>query len=55
MRFFDHFVRNKNSMKKTATGEDGRQAAKGQTCKDLVPGFKRLYQAGHCGCIPTGD
>ena len=26
--------------KRLIQGEDGRQAAKGQTCKDLVPGFK---------------
>ena len=41
--------------KKTDTGEDERQAAMGQTCKDLLQGFKRLDEAGHGGCIPTGD
>ena len=35
--------------------EDGRQAEKGQTSNDLVPGFERMDQAGHCCCITTGD
>ena len=35
--------------------EGGRQAEKGQTCKDLVPGFERMDQAEHCCCITTGD
>ena len=35
---------------------DGRQAEKGQTSNDLVPGFERMDQAGHdCWCITTGD
>ena len=51
MRFFGHI--RKQHGKNTDTGEDGRQAAKGQTCKDLVPGFKRLDLC-HGACI-TGD
>ena len=35
--------------------KDGRQAEKGQTSNDLVPGFERMDQAGHCWCITTGD
>ena len=36
--------------------EDGRQAEKGQTSNDLVPGLERMDQAGHCCCcITTGD
>ncbi len=54
MRFFDHIVR-QNSIEKNDTREDGRHAPKGQACKDLVPGFKRMDNAGHGGCIPTGD
>ena len=34
--------------KKLDAREDGRQAKKGQTSNDLVPGFKRMDQAGHC-------
>ena len=34
--------RPKTTLEKTDSGEDGRQAVKGQTCKDMVPGFKRL-------------
>ena len=37
----------KNSQKIDA-GEDGRQAAKGQTSNDQVPGFERMDRAGHC-------
>ena len=44
----------KTAWKKTATGEDERQMTKGQTCKDLVPGCKRMDTAGHGGCIRTG-
>ena len=40
---------------KTDARKDGRQAEKGQTSNDLVPGFERLDQAGHCWCITTGD
>ena len=40
---------------KTDAREDGRQAEKGQTSNDLVPGFERTDQAGHCWCITTGD
>ena len=29
---------------KTDVRKDGRQVAKGQTCKDLVPGFERMDQ-----------
>ena len=39
--------------------ETGRRSAgvakKGQTSNDLVPGFERMDQAGHCWCITTGD
>ena len=35
--------------------EDGSQAEKGQTSNDLVPGFERVDQAGHCWCFTTGD
>ena len=35
--------------------EDGRHAEKGQTSNDLVPGFERMDQAGHCCCITTGE
>ena len=35
--------------------EDGRQAEKGQTNTDLVPGFERMDPVGHCCCITTGD
>ena len=35
--------------------EDGRQAEKGQTCNELVPGIERMDQAGHCCCITTVD
>ena len=28
--------------------EDGRPAEKGQTNNDVVPGFERMGQAGHC-------
>ena len=40
---------------KTDARKDGRQTEKGQTSNDLVPGFERVYQAGHCWCITTGD
>ena len=40
---------------KTDARKDGRQAEKGQTSNDLVPGFERMDQAGHCWCITTGD
>ena len=53
MRFFGHIVKKNSIEKKTDTGEGGRQAARGQTCKDLIPGFKRLDKAGHD--IPIGD
>ena len=33
-------------------GESGRQAAKGQTCKDLVSRFKILVKAAHGRSIP---
>ena len=46
MDFFGHIVRKKQHGKKTDTGERGRQAVKGQTCKDLVSGFERLDKAG---------
>ena len=39
----------------TDARKDGRQAEKGQTSNDLVPGFERVDQAGHCWCITTGD
>ena len=39
----------------TDARKDGRQAEKGQTSNDLVPGFERMDQAGHCWCITTGD
>ena len=42
VRFFGHIVR-KTALEKTDTGEGGRQAAEGQTCKELVP-----------RCIQTG-
>ena len=45
----------KTALKKTDTGEGRRQAAKGKICKILVPGFKRLHEAGHGRCIPSGD
>ena len=35
--------------------EDGRQAEKLQTSNDLVPGFERIDEAGHCFCITTGE
>ena len=35
--------------------EGGRQAEKGKTSNDLVPGFERMDQVGHCCCITTGD
>ena len=57
MKFFGHIVR-KNGMdygEKTDARKDGRQAEKGQTSNDLVPGFERMDQAGHCWCITTGD
>ena len=39
----------KNGMeKKIYAREDGRQGEKGQTSNDLVPGFDRMDQAGHC-------
>ena len=28
---------------------------KGQTCKDLVPGFEIMDKAGHDRCIPATD
>ena len=37
---------------KKTDGEDGRQAAEGQTFKDLLPVFETT---GHGGCIRTGD
>ena len=40
---------------KTDARKDGRQAEKGQTSNNLVPGFERMDQAGHYWCIPTGD
>ena len=52
MRFFGHIVR-KNGME--FARKDGRHAEKGQTSNDLVPGFERMDQAGHCWCITTGD
>ena len=56
MRFFGHIVQ-KNGMEKKLINarKDGRQAEKGQTSNDLVPGFERVDQAGHCLCITTGD
>ena len=39
---------------KSDAREDGRQAEKGQTSNNLVPGFERMDQAGHCCCITTG-
>ena len=44
MRIFGHIVQ-KTSLKKE--WHSGRWKAKGQNCEDLVPGFKRLDQAGH--------
>ena len=35
--------------------EGGIQAKKGQTSNGLVPGFKRMDQAGHYCCITTVD
>ena len=40
---------------KTDARRDGRQAEKGHTSNDLVPGFDRMDQAGHCWCITTDD
>ena len=41
---------------KTDAREDERQAEKGHTSNDLVPGFERMDKAaGHCWCITTGD
>ena len=40
---------------KTDARKDGRQAEKGQTSNDLVPGFERMDQTGHCCRITTGD
>ena len=40
---------------KTDAREDGRHAEKGQNSNDLVTGFERMDQAGHCWCITTGD
>ena len=40
---------------KTDAREDGRQAEKGQTSHDLVPGFERMDQDGHCWCITICD
>ena len=55
IRLFGHIVR-KNSMQKlNAAQEDGRRAAKGHTCNDLIPGFERMDKAGHGVCIPTDD
>ena len=36
-------------------GEDWVLFWKGQTSNDLVPGFERVDQAGHCWRITTGD
>ena len=56
MRFFGHIVRKNGAYgEKTDAREDGRQAEKGQTSNDLVPGFERMDKAGHCWCITTGD
>ena len=52
LRFLGHIVR-KNGMEKRLmqlAREDGRQSEKGQTSSDLVPGFERMDQAGHCCC-----
>ena len=38
----------------TDAREDGRQAEKGQTSNDLVPGCERMDQAGHCNWRPIG-
>ena len=54
MKFFDT-PSEKTSLRKTDTHEGLRQAAKWQTCKDVVPWFKRLEKAGHGGCIATGE
>ena len=40
---------------KTDARKDGRHAENGQNSNDLVPGFERMDQAGHCWCITTGD
>ena len=40
---------------KTNARQDGRQAEKRQIRNDLVPGFGRMDQAGHCWCITIGD
>ena len=47
VRFFGHIIRKKTHGRKECPGEDGRQAANGQTCKDLGAGLKRLDKAGH--------
>ena len=55
MRFFGHIVQKNGMEKRQKARKDGRQAEKGQTSNDLVPGFERVDQAGHCWCITTGD
>ena len=55
MRLFGHIVRKNGMEKKTDARKDGRQAEKGQTSNNLVPGFERMDQAGNCWCITTGD
>ena len=53
VRLFDHIF-HQTACKKTNAGEDGTQAAKGQTGNDLFPGFE-IDKVGHRGCITTGD
>ena len=47
IRVFGHIVRKTTDGVKIDAEEDGRQAAKGQTCNELVTGFERMDQAGH--------
>ena len=54
MMLFGHIVR-ETLWGNIDAREDGRQAEKGQTSNDLVPGFERMDQAGHCCRITTGD
>ena len=55
MRFFGHIVRKNGMEKRLMQGKMEGKRRRGQTSIDLVPGFERIDQAGHCWCITTGD
>ena len=53
MRFFGHIVQKNGMEKRLMQGKMEGKRRRGSN--DLVPGFERMDQAGHCWCITTGD